>query len=810
MSYSNTLLLGSKIPRSLTIEEATVHREEKSTLESILEFDESIYLEDMVLTSRFYTGLLESSDAVINENVIDAISDFLANVIIKITSFFERIFGGFGGGGKDKDEDGVAKTSVNYGKHINANLTWIEKNKRGFNYNSYPEENGELTFYEYANGLKPPTIENLTGNRVEAISKAAELSDKIATYINAGQIDETEFNNMVKECTEYIQIAVDELDAVDVKDLIKSEKKEVVLRDHVKQFLSTTSSYSTYRKAASEIKTSSYPQFDRILKSMQNFQDKIKAKPEVMEPLSVAIRELTTKQAGLCTRLNQKFATYNGLMYQSIYVETNQVVTIMKKYMYPSSGDGSEPTTESYVTDDAQWLIDQIALETHNYHISCYSRLSSNMLQETRIKMNPDADIVYEMQILNEKVTKDIKKGFEKFTAKIKELFGKFMEKLRANITTTRHYLDKYKKVILGNKVPSDYTTKNILAGMDRVLNYEIPAFQYNSIKNSLETPYNFFSMLISDQHANIAGNFQPSPDAQVNETDFSVSQVGKYFKEYFGMTPDDKTLTASQVQGRIKDIYDYLYDAGRIEKSIKKSIDSIDKMRVQAMKQAGVSETNAPTDDGVTRGVKEPNETTAQEPPKAGEPAGQPTVNPNPTGESYLSYYGQVFHELERANTGTQGTTNNANMTGKTAQNMKNVGTVNTKDAKGQVQYGTNGTPVEEVERHLSNYADVAVKVLEAKLTAAEFIRSELMGIVRDIVQAYVAGETEQHPTQVNGQNKTPNTLRNASPAGSENGLNRQQERDFQRLKNKVAGNISLSRKEQQRYNNYINAGAQ
>ena len=207
--------------------------------------------------------------------------------------------------------------------------------------------------------------------------------------------------------------------------------------------------------------------------------------------------------------------------------------------------------------------------------------------------------------------------------------------------------------------------------------------------------------------------------------------------------------------------MYDFCYDIRKIERSINNSIKEMENLRNNALKQAGVQQVQQPTPDGdstkTTTGTNAPQNPTVT-------PTTPPVNNISTQNASYFSYIDNLDTLLELKNVNNSGSAttpsnNNAptSMTGRVADNMRNFTNDGAKDTNGNNVYGVQGSPVSQVDADCQVYASVCKKILEAKLTAVEFCRSEIMQLFRMVVATYVQGETVANPRAQNTQNMHP-----------------------------------------------------
>lgn len=111
MSYVNTLLASNSLKqRKPTLEESTIPRKDDSWIVSLLEFDEEMCMAELECTRKFYRSLLESSDVVIHEGVVQSIIEFITKAIEKVKEFFSNLFSKSGGEGSSGGNNSLKGT----------------------------------------------------------------------------------------------------------------------------------------------------------------------------------------------------------------------------------------------------------------------------------------------------------------------------------------------------------------------------------------------------------------------------------------------------------------------------------------------------------------------------------------------------------------------------------------------------------------------------------------------------------------------------------------------------------------------------
>lgn len=382
----------------------------------------------------------------------------------------------------------------------------------------------------------------------------------------------------------------------------------------------------------------------------------------------------------------------------------------------------NESTIDPYTDDEVGYFREMDDTLTR-YRIAMKEYESTAIGQEAMIFVSEttDTEKFEKLQAVNEAIGAKIKKVFYNTIAKIKEIFAKFMEKLRGNFTTTKNYLDRYKEIILRKPFSNDiYGTKNLKFGIDNIEDTGVARLDLTSMTTQLDTLEGAFGVCFRNEH--------PSNAFDITTADGQA----KYWKTVFGMEGEEKRITGKDFQKNIKDYWDFLYDIRNIERSINKSIKDVEDTCNTVMKQAGADvekpepqPQNASTvysylynktfvlENGVLTELNKYGDTA----PNASQPA-QSGENPAAGDNAQKSY----------------------------SQRMSNVD----KDGDDPDNAGVakkSGRPI--MDTRCNNYTICATTMLKAKMSACEFIRSECMGIIRNEVQKYIGGGTNQTPEQ-------------------------------------------------------------
>ena len=380
----------------------------------------------------------------------------------------------------------------------------------------------------------------------------------------------------------------------------------------------------------------------------------------------------------------------------------------------------NESVIDPYTDDEAGYIremddtISRFNIRRHEYEFEAIGQESMIFASEAT-----DYEKFEKLQAVNEAIGAKVKKIFYNTIAKIKEIFAKFMEKLRGNFTTTKHYLDKYKNIILEKPFSNDkYGTQDLPTGIERIHKAEAKRLNLADMDTDLDN-------LSMDSFKAVFPNNVLSDAAASKGTDFSsAAGQAEFWKTYFCMQNHNVEIIGTEFQRNIKLYWDFLYDIRNIERTIKKSIDDIENTVNTIMKQAG-ADVDKPTSESVysylyqkTFVLEDGVLIEAEKIPAENNNAQQPaSTGENPAAGSYS----KDMHNVSKAGEN---------------DDEKNINTAK-----------QSGRPV--MDTRCNNYTICATTMLKAKMSACEFIRSECMQIIRDHVKRYIGGGTNQTPQQ-------------------------------------------------------------
>lgn len=388
---------------------------------------------------------------------------------------------------------------------------------------------------------------------------------------------------------------------------------------------------------------------------------------------------------------------------------------------------GQDTTTQEDYSDYYRAIDDMMtraSILTHKYQMRAMNEEA--LIFSENIS---DYEKFQRLQAVNEALSDKIKRGWYNAVAAIKEIFRKFMEKLTANFTTTKNYMDRYKNIILkADFNPNDtYKTQDLDEGIKRIYQTEAPALNFNDFMGRDFSTAGQYFKIFDKTHSSIGSK------VKIPDENSSIGDISTYYKAYFCMEGNEHTYTGKEFQSHITDFYNFLYDIRKINSTIKKSIRDIEDTANKIMKQAG-ADVNKPAED---------TNTNAQPAPAA--------------AESVYSILYQKYFTLNENGVLVEAEINKGESTEAKApsQTMRNVAQKAEGDDDTQnVRNTERGT----VDAKVKAYVDVTTSMLKAKMSACEFIRNELMQIIRNHVQAHIGNKAANpHQQQAPQQPQNP-----------------------------------------------------
>lgn len=181
-------------------------------------------------------------------------------------------------------------------------------------------------------------------------------------------------------------------------------------------------------------------------------------------------------------------------------------------------------------------------------------------LAKTAAAIKEDASFE-QLYIIREDAVETLKNTWQRFDAFIKRLFAKFMDYFNRVIRTNIGWLKEYKDTILKVKPDSVQVdgVKDYQTGIQNMMRLSIPTFDQvkDKVPNDITNNGDFVRTMISSYN-------------ESNDTDLS-----KFCIEYFEGGPETKTVDMMNMN--MTDMYNYCYDANKMNDIVSNDIKNIE-----------------------------------------------------------------------------------------------------------------------------------------------------------------------------------------------------------------------------------------
>lgn len=186
---------------------------------------------------------------------------------------------------------------------------------------------------------------------------------------------------------------------------------------------------------------------------------------------------------------------------------------------------------------------------------------ADNFINEC-IMIAEGANSIKNIQALNESFADKIKINIKKVAGLIIKLWNKFLESLDTLFKRDKAYLEKYKDVILKKKpVDAEYTMYNYEDGIKLLVKTQIPAFDYQRMKDNLQ-----------DQDKFISSTSPFNTFAQGAKAPYDINELAKI--KFRG---GSKEITKKASQINMTDLYNYCYGYNDMKNLLRKDMKYIE-----------------------------------------------------------------------------------------------------------------------------------------------------------------------------------------------------------------------------------------
>ena len=401
--------------------------------------------------------------------------------------------------------------------------------------------------------------------------------------------------------------------------------------------------------------------------------------------------------------------------------------------------------------------------------------------------------------VMLESVGDKVKSKWNKLVEFVKTMVSKFMESITNILLNEKNYLEKYKDIILKKPPKSDMKysyTGDYKIGIDRLINTELPLFNYAAMAESLKKE----------------GDYPVIQEIILKDKAFTYDadkSVASNFKDYF-IAADKGTSSGTFDQLKMVDLYNFCMNFKKMEDVVKKdqtrlnnSSSAIQAAMADEIRKAKAAATDAahkpveenPQDGGnaqdttkapikvnrdtsknmkISTGAKQQQQQTGTEQQGQGQP--KPGEESSVYSTNGLNAFSEKVDVTNSDATKSMSTYSDENKKNDNAEaNAKGAAGELTKDGKPV----TEEDAIKEVDALVSKWTNICRNLIGAKLTAVETIAKDYMTIIRNHVRSYggqdlkkVDDRTEQG---TNYQKSSSNNNQNTDQQQQQTGGNEQ-----------------------------------
>ena len=355
--------------------------------------------------------------------------------------------------------------------------------------------------------------------------------------------------------------------------------------------------------------------------------------------------------------------------------------------------------------------------------IKCEEKLAKALMEEQIITESAYSNI---MAIQEAKLSDKIKAKWKKFIAFIKGVAARFMESITNILYDEKEYLEKYKDIILKKtpKADMEYSyTGNYKEGINRLINTELPIFDYDKFKKKLE----------AEGNGELVDKIMQGKNFHYDDGQTLAEQFKSYFLDY----------DAGQQQGKFSDLnmtdlYNFCYNFNKVKGIVDKDMSrlnastrAIESAINKELNSNTVTDTAAKTTDDKANGNDQ--KTSTEESAVFFEAEENTDSKDKPEGLKIKD----STDATSKMTTTSDASTDDKDLaakTGATAAQTTNKGT-------------------EDITKAADKWIEVCSPLITAKMTACQQIAKDYMAIIRAHVRSYGGTDLKKDKTG----NKSP-----------------------------------------------------
>lgn len=324
------------------------------------------------------------------------------------------------------------------------------------------------------------------------------------------------------------------------------------------------------------------------------------------------------------------------------------------------------------------------------------------------------AQKVNRIAAINEaKLSDNIKSKWNKFITFIKTLMGKFMESMTKILLDEKGYLEKYKDIILKKRPKDDIEfsyTGDYKEAANRLMNTELPLFNYEEYKNELKAEGN---IVLAQK---LLKNFQLD----------SGRELAEQMKEYFIAADKGETKGKLSSGVNMTDLYNFCYNFKKIKDITDKDINHLESSTTAIQNAINTEIRKQPADNTVEKTETQTESAIIRE-----------------ADDSNGAQENQQEKKPDNSDNNKSVNTNLSIKTNTYSDDNKKVDNVN--DAKTANANAASKESETDIDAMITKWISVCRTIITAKWTASEQIAKDYMALIRAHVKSYVGTKEDK-----------------------------------------------------------------
>lgn len=685
--------------------------------DALLEYNDRLHDLDIDDKLSYYHGLANATSlqesskelALLNESYLKTAWEKLTKILETVIDFIKKALKSF------KNDKFYHTDTVTYKNYLKqdprlSKNSWINKN---------PDEERNVMIYHYPN-LNDIKIDVVPDLKLMQIALKAILTDSIGKKLDI-RSEEDIYKSMAKILSKAANNKrSDAIDIDDVKDTSTFSRyvnERIIYVEHVS--LNAADYLSYFDSLQTKIIESS--EYAKKIDAVEKIINESKAllinyKNSVTEEnynkaseIVNKIKNIGTSYTTLIMKISKAQADeikYNNTFYKNVFIFPPRENVSESGYIHGEEFDSDTLFANADMRDfnPTEWLDLSLTTGIYEMKFAMMDTFKRIAIQEALIFADNDPLKFNRLVAMREAEESKAKITIEKIIEFLKKQMDNLMNKAKDRTSENTKYIrDNMETINKPITIEEAISHGDILAGMYRVQKgINIEPFNYDTMKDQLKDKETFFKARIISQLANT------SSYAKRNVKWQDGMSITEFCKAYYGASmPEDKypvcKFTTGDLEANKKNITDFLQNTNYF--SAKNDLTALENEGKKASaKLASNAEAKAPAENKPAEGGEQQNNTEGKQ-----------------ESMYFSNLYNRYFNEIE------------LNM-GETPENQNGA------------ENGANENSAEGTA--LRVYMECYKDVILAKMTASEFISSELMQLIKAHVRKY-NGPGEKAPKQ-------------------------------------------------------------